>query len=187
MESLLIIIFYYIVPLCISNLLVFFLGLIMILCLLVLYFEDPIYSVLALMLIFMLTAFTLILLNVEFLAYVYVIVYVGAVVLLFVFVVFTLGPIYTKSYQSESFFYFYIFITKFLILFSIAVWDFVFFQGYDLYQSPTPLNSGVYSNDIFIFSRLLYTDHLFLLWLVAVVLLLAMLAPIIFHFNRRTK
>jgi NADH:ubiquinone oxidoreductase subunit 6 (subunit J) len=75
----------------------------------------------------MLTAFTLLLLNVEFLAYVYIIVYVGAVVLLFVFVVFMLGPVYTKAYELKSFLFFYLFITKFLILFSTAVWDFIFF------------------------------------------------------------
>jgi NADH:ubiquinone oxidoreductase subunit 6 (subunit J) len=69
----------------------------------------------------MLTAFTLLLLNIEFLAYVYIIVYVGAVVLLFVFVIFMLGPVYTKSYHVESFFLYYLFIAKFLILFSWAV------------------------------------------------------------------
>jgi NADH:ubiquinone oxidoreductase subunit 6 (subunit J) len=121
METVLLVVFYYIIPLCISNLFVFLLGLLSTLCLLVLYFEDSIYSILTLMLVFMLTAFTLILLNVEFLAYVYIIVYVGAVVLLFVFVIFTLGPVYTKSYRVESFFYFYMFLTKFLVLFSVAV------------------------------------------------------------------
>jgi NADH:ubiquinone oxidoreductase subunit 6 (subunit J) len=134
-----------------------------VLCLLVLYFEEPVYSVLMLILVFMLTAFTLLLLNVEFLAYVYIIVYVGAVVLLFVFVVFMLGPVYTKAYQLKSFLFPYLFITKFLILFSIAVWDFIFFCGYNNYQNTKSLLSNkVYSNDITIFSSL-YTDHFFLL------------------------
>jgi F-type H+-transporting ATPase subunit c len=132
----------------------------------------------------MLTAFTLLLLNVEFLAYIYIIVYVGAVVLLFVFVIFMLGPVYTKSYKVKSFFFFYLFITKFLILFSVAVWDFVFFAGYNKYIGSTDfLSNRVYTNDIIIFSDLLYTDHFFLLWVVAVILLIAMVAPIIFHFN----
>jgi len=112
----------------------------------------------------MLTAFTLILLNVEFLAYVYIIVYVGAVVLLFVFVVFMLGPVYTNSYRVESFFFFHIFIVKFLSLFSCAVWDFIFFQGYHKYQlEPGFLPNTIYTNDIIIFSNLLYTEHFFLL------------------------
>jgi NADH-quinone oxidoreductase subunit J len=91
------------------------------LCLLVLRFKDPVYSVLTLALVFMLTAFTLLLLNVEFLAYVYIIVYVGAVVLLFIFIIFMLGPVYTKSYKVESFYLYYVFIAKFLILFSYVV------------------------------------------------------------------
>jgi NADH:ubiquinone oxidoreductase subunit 6 (subunit J) len=154
-----------------------------VLCFLVLYFEDPVYSILTLTLVFLLAAFTLLLLNVEFLAYVYIIVYVGAVVLLFVFVVFMLGPVYTKSYRSDSLLFFYMFTGKFLVLFSTAVWDFVFFSGYQNYQGMSFLSNDIYTNDIFIFSRLLYTDHFFLLWLVAVILLVAMIAPIIFQFN----
>jgi NADH:ubiquinone oxidoreductase subunit 6 (subunit J) len=69
----------------------------------------------------MLAAFTLLLLNVEFLAYVYLVVYVGAIVLLFIFIVFMLGPVYIKSYNAESFYIYYIFVLKFLILFSYAV------------------------------------------------------------------
>jgi NADH:ubiquinone oxidoreductase subunit 6 (subunit J) len=137
----------------------------------------------------MVTAFTLLLLNVEFLAYVYVIVYVGAVVLLFVFVVFMLGPVYTKAYRADSFFFFYLFIVKFFILFSYAVWDFIFFLGYHKYLIARPpcLSNTAYTNDIFIFSNLLYTDHFFLLWVVSVILLVAMIAPIIFHFNYKTS
>jgi NADH:ubiquinone oxidoreductase subunit 6 (subunit J) len=159
------------------------LALLSILCLLVLCFEDPVYSILTLILVFMVTAFTLLLLNVEFLAYVYIIVYVGAVILLFVFVVFMLGPVYTKVYRVESFFFFYLFIIKFLILFSVAVWDFIFFQGHNNYPACDFLSNSVYTNDIIIFSNLLYTEHFFLLWVVAVILLVSMVAPIIFHFN----
>jgi F-type H+-transporting ATPase subunit c len=45
----------------------------------------------------------------------------------------------------------------------------------------------VYTNDIVILSNLLYTEHTFLLWLVAGILLVAMTAPIIFHFNHKTS
>jgi NADH:ubiquinone oxidoreductase subunit 6 (subunit J) len=137
----------------------------------------------------MLTAFTLLLLNIEFLAYVYIIVYVGAVVLLFVFVIFMLGPVYTKSYHVESFFLYYLFIAKFLILFSWAVWDFVFFPNYQNYQPEESFLTikRAYSNDIIIFSDLLYTEHFLLVWMVALILLVAMIAPIVFHFNHREK
>jgi NADH:ubiquinone oxidoreductase subunit 6 (subunit J) len=152
----------------------------------VLQFEDQIYSVLALILVFVLTAFTLLLLNVEFLAYTYLIVYVGAVMLLFIFVVFMLGPVYTKGYRDEFFGFFYLCTAKFLILFSVAVWDFFFFLGHHKYTSGGGfLPKTIYTNDIFLFSNLLYTDHFFLLWTVAVILLLAMMAPIIFHFNQK--
>jgi NADH:ubiquinone oxidoreductase subunit 6 (subunit J) len=150
---------------------------------LALYFDEPVYSVLTLILIFMLIAFTLLLLNVEFLAYVYIIVYVGAVVLLFIFVVFMLGPVYTKAYQVESLSGYKLFLVKFVILFSSAVWDFVFFSGYNAYGKTVTLSTSVYTNDIFIFSNLLYTDHFFLVGAVAVILLIAMIAPIVFHFN----
>ena len=120
MEFILYALFYNIIPFCIYYLFFLVLGSLSIVCFLILCFEDAVYSILALTLLFMGTAFTLLLLNLEFLAYVYIIVYVGAVVLLFVFVVFMLGPVYTKSYQVESFFFFHIFIVKFLILFSLA-------------------------------------------------------------------
>lgn len=110
-----------IIPICSYYLFFLLLGLITFLCSLVLYFDEPIYGVLTLILIFLFTAFTLLLLNVEFLAYTYVIVYVGAVVLLFVFVVFMLGPVYTKAYRIESFFFFKVFSVKFIFLFSSAV------------------------------------------------------------------
>jgi NADH:ubiquinone oxidoreductase subunit 6 (subunit J) len=156
-------------------------------CWLVLQFEDTVYSVLTLMLVFILMAFTLLLLNIEFLAYTYLIVYVGAVMLLFVFVVFMVGPIYTTRYRQDSFGFFYLCVAKFLILFSVAVWDFFFFVGYHKYQIGEGfLSKAVYTNDIFLFSDLLYTDHFFLLWTVAVILLIAMVAPIVFHFNQKS-
>ena len=184
MEVIIYFLFYNIIPLCLYYLFFFILGLTVFLCMLALYFDEPVYSVLTLILIFMLIAFTLLLLNIEFLAYVYIIVYVGAVVLLFIFVVFMLGPVYTKSYQVESFYIYKLFLAKFLILFSTAVWDFMFFSGYNTYQGKGVfLSTSIYSNDIFIFSNLLYTDHFFLVGAVAVILLISMIAPIVFHFN----
>jgi NADH:ubiquinone oxidoreductase subunit 6 (subunit J) len=121
MEVLIYFIFYNVLPLCLYYLFFCVFVLMAILCLLVLQYEDQIYSVLTLILIFMLTAFTLLLLNVEFLAYVYIIVYVGAVVLLFIFVTFMVGPVYIQGSRHESLSFFYFFIAKFLILFSIAV------------------------------------------------------------------
>jgi NADH:ubiquinone oxidoreductase subunit 6 (subunit J) len=152
----------HLVSICFYYLIFFLLALLSSLCLLVLCFKDAVYSVLTLIIIFMIASFTLLLLNVEFLAYVYIIVYVGAVVLLFIFVIFMLGPVYTKSYQEESFFFFYFFILKFLLLFSFAVWDFVFFTGYYKYTSIM-LPPSIYNNDILIISSLLYTEHFFLL------------------------
>jgi NADH-quinone oxidoreductase subunit J len=185
MDLIIYFIFYNIIPLCLYYLFFFLLVTLSALCLLVIHFEDPVYSVLTLTLVFLLTAFTLLLLNVEFLAYVYIIVYVGAVVLLFIFIIFMLGPVYTKSYREESFCLYYIFIAKFLVLFYIGVGDFVFFPGYHKYNdySCSFLSNQVYSNDIIIFSNLLYTDHFYLFWMVALILLKAMIAPIIFHFN----
>jgi NADH:ubiquinone oxidoreductase subunit 6 (subunit J) len=174
----------YIVSICLYYLIFFLLVLMSILCLLTSYFKDSVYSVLTLILIFMVASFTLLALNVEFLAYVYIIVYVGAVVLLFIFVIFMLGPVYIKTYQEESFFFFYFFLVKFLFLFSLAVWDFIFFTGYYKYTS-TMLPCSVYNNDILIISNLLYTEHFFLLWMVGIVLLVAMIGPIIFHFNKQ--
>jgi NADH:ubiquinone oxidoreductase subunit 6 (subunit J) len=140
------------------------------------------------MLVFILTAFTLLLLNVEFLAYTYLIVYVGAVMLLFIFIVFMVGPVYTKGYRPQSFGLLYLCSAKFLILFSAAVWDFLFFSGYHKYVAGDGfISKVVYTNDIFLFSNLLYTDHFFLLWTVAVILLIAMVAPIIFHFNQKVS
>jgi NADH:ubiquinone oxidoreductase subunit 6 (subunit J) len=187
MDFMIYIVFYKLLPFCLYNSFLFLLVLIVTLCFLVLYFEDPIYSILTLTVVFLLTAFTLLLLKVEFLAYVYVLVYVGAVMLLFIFVVFMLGPVYTKSYRQESLAYLHLFITKFFVLFSYGVWDFVFFPGFDAYAHSGNefWSKTIYSNDIIIFSNLLYTDHFFLLWVVAVILLVAMIAPIIFHFNNK--
>ena len=121
MDILIYFVFFNIIPVCLYYSFFFILVLLSILCLLVLHFEDQVYSVLTLALVFMLTAFTLLLLNVEFLAYVYLVVYVGAVVLLFIFIIFMLGPVYIKSYSAESFYMYYIFILKFLMLFSYAI------------------------------------------------------------------
>jgi NADH:ubiquinone oxidoreductase subunit 6 (subunit J) len=159
MDFLLYLISYIAVPLCLYHLFFFILALLSALCVLAQRFENPIYSVLTLALVFMLTAFTLLLLSVEFLAYVYVIVYVGAVVLLFVFIVFMLGPVYEKSYRSELPVFFYLFTLKFSALFSVAVWDFVFFTG----GKGAFFFDGAYVSDIVVFSNLLYTEHAFLL------------------------
>jgi NADH-quinone oxidoreductase subunit J len=188
MEILISFVFYNFIPLCLYYYYLYILVFMSMLCFLVVRIAEPVYSVLLLVVIFLLTAFSLLLLNVEFLAYVYVIVYVGAVVILFVFVVFTLGPVYTKAYRPESFGLFYVFGFKFLFLFAAAVWDFLYFPGWYLYQyQPFPgfLSNSIYKNDITIFSKLLYTEHFFLLWVVAVILLVAMVGPIIFHFNHK--
>jgi NADH-ubiquinone oxidoreductase chain 6 len=148
---------------------------------------EPVYSVLLLILVFLVTAFTLLLLSVEFLAYVYVIVYVGAVSLLFIFVLFTLGPVYSKAYRRDSSWLFRVLGIKFVALFGFALWDFIYFPFWEMYRQRLPgfLSNAIYTNDITIFSRLLYTEHFFLLWVVAVILLVAMIGPIIFHFNHK--
>jgi NADH-quinone oxidoreductase subunit J len=148
-------------------------------------FENPVYSVLTLLLIFLLAALLLLQLNVEFLAYTYIIVYVGAVVLLFVFVVFMIGPVYTKSNQKESRFFFRIFLLKFFIVFSAGVKDFLLLQNNQKIFTDYLSVNARYPNDIIVVSELLYTSHFFLLWLVALILLIAMIAPIVFHFNHK--
>jgi len=186
MEILLYFFFYKFIPVCLYYLFFFIFVLMALLCCLVIQLEDPVYSVLVLILVFVLTTFTLLLMNVEFLAYTYLIVYVGAVMLLFIFVVFMLGPTYSKRYQYRFFGIFYLCTAKVLVLFSIAIWDFFFFLGYHKYTTGGGLVSKtIYENDIFLFSTLLYGDHFFLLWVVAVILLIAMIAPIVFHFNQK--
>jgi NADH-quinone oxidoreductase subunit J len=164
MEILLYFFFYKLIPVCLYHLFFFIFGLMVLLCCLVHQFEDQVYSVLTLILLFVLTSLTLLLLNVEFLAYTYLIVYVGAVMLLFIFVVFMVGPVYTKGHRYEFFGFFYLCVVKFLILFSISVWDFFFFVGYHKYTTGVGfISKEIYSNDIFLFSNLLYTNHFFLL------------------------
>jgi NADH-quinone oxidoreductase subunit J len=159
--------------------------LIIALCCSVLHFENPVYSVLSLLLVFLLAALLLLQLNVEFLAYTYIIVYVGAVVLLFVFVVFMIGPVYTKSYQKESRFFFRVFLLKFFVVFSAGVKDFLVLQNNQkIFIDYLSVNAR-YPNDIILVSEILYKGHFFLLWLVALILLLAMIAPIVFHFNHK--
>jgi NADH:ubiquinone oxidoreductase subunit 6 (subunit J) len=165
MEILIYIVFYYLTPICLYYYYFYIFAFLSILCILVVQATEPVYSVLLLILVFLVTAFTLLLLSVEFLAYVYVIVYVGAVSLLFIFVLFTLGPVYSKAYRRDSSWLFRVLGIKFVALFGFALWDFIYFPFWEMYRQRLPgfLSNAIYTNDITIFSRLLYTEHFFLL------------------------
>jgi NADH:ubiquinone oxidoreductase subunit 6 (subunit J) len=165
----------------------------LVVCILFIYLfkQETIYSVLALTVVFILSAFLLFLVNIKFLAFTFIIVYVGAVVLLFVFVVFMVGPSFGKGYSdSRDYIYFtQVFIPKTLSLFFIGLVDFTEYF-FVLQKNRLLHNSNVTvglepSNDIFIFSSLLYTEHFFLFFLISIILLVAMIGSIVLCLNKK--
>jgi len=159
-------------------------------------YQDSVYSVLLLIVTFLLVAFILLLVNLKFLAFTFILVYVGAVALLFIFIVFMIGPATVNSKVknnsfSNAFFFFLSFKFQFLLTFALNEFCSLNPNTGSLsgesngYVSIIELKG--YSNDINIFSALLYTEHFFLFFLTGTILLLSMVGALILSLNRTTK
>jgi NADH-quinone oxidoreductase subunit J len=174
-----------------------FAFLLILVCLLGIFlYQDSVYSVLLLIVTFLLVAFVLLLVNLKFLAFTFILVYVGAVALLFIFIVFMVGPAAVNSKVKNNSFsnpFFLALSFKFQLLLTFALNEFFCLNTNtrDLSGkgegSVSVIELKGYSNDINIFSSLLYTEHFFLFFLTGTILLLSMVGALILSLNRTSK
>ena len=172
---------------------------------LVICLNNIVYSVFSLILVFFSIFGILLSLNVcEFLAILILIVYIGAVAILFLFTLMMLGTLTVpKSFKKDSSYLYYreiliinffvYFVIKSILFYHLTNWNFMSILSTlcnikapfnFIYEDCITISSfqnliKFYSNDIFIFSHLLYTEYCLVFWLISLVLLLTLLGSLI--------
>jgi NADH-quinone oxidoreductase subunit J len=157
------------------------------------YGRNIIYSIFSFILLVINLTFLLIFYNVEFLSLIFLIIYIGAIAVLFLFVIFMLDLSYLHIniffLQKASFFFRVVYLivlikTFFIILVIVSTFvaeDVFFYSNFNVYHSL--VQSLLWTNDIDLFSYLLYTQYSNFLVLCGFILLIAMVGSVLLVSN----
>jgi NADH-quinone oxidoreductase subunit J len=154
---------------------------------------NPMHALLALILLFISSAVFLLSIKIKFLAFMYLIIYIGAIAILFLFVImlFNLRTLKKSDVKIKEFSFinitfkiFFIALVKIAITFAISSWTLVEFnsniENYAHWSKFDLAYFLKYVNlDIFIFSKLFYTQHAWMFLIVTLILLAAMIGAIV--------
>lgn len=154
--------------------------------------NNPILSIFSYVLIVFFLIILLLMARIEFLSYVFCMVYIGAVSILFIFVIMMLNLKKEKeirrsfSIKQDSLYLLSLSIYALLLKW---VWNSLFYFDSIFYYQNMGINFFFndfffFSNDVFIFGILLYTDYLFCFLLISVVLLISMVGALILAINK---
>ena len=151
--------------------------------------KNPIYALLSLISVFFSTIIILLMLNVEFLALIFLIIYVGAVAILFLFVImmFNLKKLQEREVPLNLWYSIFVYLTlapKAYYVITQHIYKFLISKDLRVRSSISNYPDLLYyfnykTNDILIFSNLLYNYYSYIFLLTGMILLTAMIGSIV--------